>query len=91
MLAQTWILNALMTLTHRAQKLTINVVIILSILQASSALCNKGILHALDKFSSGRPEASHQFSLCQWLKKKNKPKTQTYQASNPFSKNLKKL
>lgn len=59
-------------------------------LYASSALCNNEILHALDKFSSGRPEASHQFSLCQWLKERRKKK-QTYQASNPFSENLKKL
>lgn len=72
MLAQAYTLNALMTLTHRVQQLTINVVIILSVLQASSALCNNEILHALDKFSSGRPEASHQFSLCQWLKEKKK-------------------
>lgn len=86
--AQTSTLNARMTLTHRVQKLTINIVITLSILQDSSALSNNEILHALDKFSSGRPEASHQFSLCQWLKEKKK---QTYPASNPFSENLKKL
>lgn len=82
MLAQAYTLNALMTLTHRVQQLTINVVIILSVLQASSALCNNEILHALDKFSSGRPEASHQFSLCQWLKEKKKT---TYQASKSLS------
>lgn len=41
-------------------------------LYTSSALCNNEILHALDKFSNGRPEASHQFSLCQWLKDKKK-------------------
>lgn len=89
-----------MTVTHRVQKLTINVVIVLSILQASNAFCNNEILHALDKFSSGRPEASHQFSLCRWLKKKTKnksktktkpKKTQAYQASNPFTEKLKKL
>lgn len=74
-----------MTLTHRVQKLTINVIITLSILQASSALCNNEILHALDKFSNGRPEASHQFRMCQWLKEKKKL---TYQASNSFSENL---
>lgn len=83
MLAQAYTLNALMTLTHRVQQSTINVVIILSVLQASSALCNNEILHALDKFSSGRPEASHQFSLCQWLKEKKKKKT--YQASKSLS------
>lgn len=59
-------------------------------LYTSSVLCNSEILHALDKFSSGRPEASHQFSLCQWLKERRKKK-QTYQASNPFSENLKML